>query len=170
MDEKTTSEAPETWRVVVEVGGGRASHEMTVTREAEAFGGHHFRAECRATGGVAHGTTARQAVNRIAHLAGWDVVEILAPGETTRATLAAEKERVANLLTDRLEAELDPLAWGDVGWSSDRPEELTLSLRASNGSERRAVIPASKVDAIVAARKLGTQEMQRRAAWKGQRK
>lgn len=83
--------------------------------------------------------------------------------------LLAERDAATEKLTRRLEADFEPLSWGDVGWSADRPDVVTLSLRAKDGSERRANIPVTKVQTIVMTAKLGERESERRAAWKRQR-
>lgn len=62
-----------------------------------------------------------------------------------------QRNEAAELLTRRLEADGEPLTWGNVAWDSQRPDVLTLTLAAADGSERRAFIPREKVPLIALA-------------------
>lgn len=75
--------------------------------------------------------------------------------------------RAAELLTRRLEADAEPLTWGNVAWDSQRPDVLTLTLSAADGSERRALIPREKVPLIVAANQLAGGPKARKGARRG---
>lgn len=65
-----------------------------------------------------------------------------------------QRNEAAGLLARRLEADAQPLTWGSVAWDSQRPDALTLTLAAVDGSERRATIPREKVATILAAAEL----------------
>lgn len=90
----TTGEG--TWRVICENGD---VHTLDVRRlgEAEARMCTPFvwSAGCEEVGGSAGGRTARDAVQSIVRMAFWTPVEILAPGEKTRADAIAEAARSA---------------------------------------------------------------------------
>jgi hypothetical protein len=92
-----------TWRVPCENGD---VHTIDVRRlgEAEARMCTPFvwSAGCEEVGGSAGGRTAREAVQSIVRMAFWTPLEILAPGEVTRAeavarAVAAEREACALL-------------------------------------------------------------------------
>ena len=148
-----------------------AGHDTCPRHKAPGDGGDlTARCECRAIGAVDRDGDRNLAAAAPDLAATVEALVKVAENLLKRAE-AAEKELAAatEKLTRRLEADFDPLSWGDVGWSSDRPDVVTLSLRAKDGSERRANIPTAKVQTIVATAKLGDRESERRAAWKRQR-
>lgn len=76
------------WSVIFE-GGGAC---VVMVRLTHAVPPHQWRATCAANGGTAVGPTPRAAIQAIVRMAAWVPVEILAPGEKTRAELEAEQD------------------------------------------------------------------------------
>ena len=94
-----SDEQAETWRVVEESGEERIVEVMHVTNQSFPY----WEALCHSDrrGGMLSQNSARHAVLELAANHKWNAVEVLAPGQASRAeALAAERERIATMLRD----------------------------------------------------------------------
>lgn len=90
----TTPDAPQVWRVSCHEGGVRSvtvvrtdadgEDRYTATRSTRQWG--------RAVEASANGSTARLAITKLAARLEWEVIEILAPGQPSRAEVERERD------------------------------------------------------------------------------
>ena len=136
-----SDEQAETWRVVEESGEERIVEVMHVTNQSFPY----WEAWCHSDrrGGMLSQNSARHAVLELAANHKWNAVEVLAPGQASRAeALAAERERIATMLRDNA----DELV-------NDAPEyaEAIYDTESLVRGERPVYAPRSTMAAALAA-------------------